>query len=180
MLCPYCRHDNIAGADYCLHCGHDLMGYDVNLRYEPSFREGLARRILEYTISDLGVRPALSLPLTATAREAVDMLRDSKAGALIVTDESGKMVAIFTERDVLIRCAHRPGELDSVLLSEVMSPDPIVLDETDTIALALNRIYFGGLRHIPVELPGGTWGMLTVNDVLMFINTHAARGAAPG
>jgi CBS domain-containing protein len=56
---------------------------------------------------------------------------------------------------------------DSV--AHYMTPDPVVLRDDDTMAMALNKMGVGGFRHIPYTRAGSLAGMLTARDVMNWL-----------
>ena len=164
MRCPHCDCDNIPGAQLCEECGLDLAGLDI-----PEADEGLVGRLMTDRISELTVISPLKVAAQSTVEEVIGLLRQEHHGCVLVEDE-GKLVGIFTERDVLVRVL-RPG-LDpaDVPVSEVMSPDPLTLEPGDPPAFAIHRMVVGGLRHLPVVDGGKLLGFISVRDVLRYLH----------
>jgi CBS domain-containing protein len=50
-----------------------------------------------------------------------------------------------------------------------MSANPETLDETDSVATALNRMSMGRYRHIPVRKADGTYSVTSIKHVLKYI-----------
>jgi CBS domain-containing protein len=85
---------------------------------------------------------------TSLATVLQAMQRDERGAALVV--EAGKLVGIFTERDVLIKVAAQPIDLTKSKISDLMTRDPITLPSDSSVAFALNRMVLEGFRHIPL------------------------------
>ena len=136
---------------------------------EERFREvdPLVARIVGEPIRALsGLRPPISLPPGATAREAIDVMNDEGVGCILVV-EGGRLVGVFTERDVLTRVAGRIADLETVRLDSLMTPDPECLTLDDDIAYALNRMAVGGFRHVPlVDADGAPTGVVAMRHVV--------------
>lgn len=147
MECPHCGHAIIAGDDVCDHCQADLTEVDLPQPSQARSREG----ILEDTISQLDAPEAILLAKNDTVAKAVELMREKRFGSVLVIDDDGRLVGIFTEHDLLKQFAGSAREeLARVPLSQAMTPDPQWLHEDDTLAHALNRMAVGGYRHIPV------------------------------
>jgi CBS domain-containing protein len=86
----------------------------------------------------------------------------------VLVQREGRIVGIFTERDVLRRVVSVAVNRER-LVSEVMTPDPETLRPDDGIAFALNRMIVGGFRHIPILDDKGGAAMLSQRDVVAFI-----------
>lgn len=101
----------------------------------------------------------------ATVRDAVHQMNEHQIGALVVMDE-GRVIGMFTERDVLRRVVgdeRSPGEtmVGQVMTSKVVCCDPDAdLDEVAT--LMKNR----RIRHVPVcDGHGKLLGMISIGDL---------------
>ncbi|MCJ8335842.1 MAG: CBS domain-containing protein, partial [Epibacterium sp.] len=57
----------------------------------------------------------------ATLREAVKTLRDHRIGALLVTDESGALIGILSERDIVRKLADTPGQTLPKQVQDIMT-----------------------------------------------------------
>jgi CBS domain-containing protein len=124
--------------------------------------------ILNAPVRALEPRPAVTVPETATIREAIQLMLDRDIGAVLVVRE-GKAAGIFTERDVLRRVAASAID-QSRPVAEVMTPDPEVLGPDDGIAFALNRMVVGGYRHVPiVDESGAPLAVLSQREVVGYI-----------
>jgi CBS domain-containing protein len=161
MLCPSCGHDNIAGADECEGCGSTLTEIDPSSEFEQS----LAR----HSIDVLPTKPARAVAPHTSVREAVGLLVAEGIGCLLV-EEGGKLVGVFTERDVLNRVS---GDLDQTWDAHVnifMTSAPVTVKKHDSIAYVLHAMDVGGYRHMPiVDDAGSVVGVISVRDILRYL-----------
>jgi len=155
VACPSCGHWNIQGADACEHCLADLTLLDVS-------ESDLLLPLTETRLSQLKM-----VAPQASVREAIDLLREDASGAIVVVDR-GAVVGIFTERDVLLKVAGHPEAMDAPVSSH-MTPDPVMLRDTDTMAVAVNKMGLGGFRHIPLVHDGQLVAMVTGRDVMRWV-----------
>jgi CBS domain-containing protein len=99
-----------------------------------------------------------------SARVAVLRMLEEDVGSVAVC-EGGKLVGIFTERDVL-RLAGEGTPLDGVRLADVMTTEVTTVSAdvsvTDAAALMGER----RIRHLPVVEDGRLLGMIGIRDVL--------------
>ena len=162
MICPSCGYDNIEGADRCEECVTSLLKIDPEAE-----QEGMASSVMENDISQLeqeflGVSPDTS---------AVDVIKKMKAagfGCALVMDE-GKLVGIFTERDLLNKLTGKSASSPGTAVKDLMSADPETLDETDSVATALNKMSMGRYRHIPVRKADGSYSVTSIKHVIKYI-----------
>jgi CBS domain-containing protein len=92
----------------------------------------------------------LVLPQTATVRSACRQMADRRAGSVLVTDEGGALVGIFTGRDAV--CKVLAAGLDSTTtpLRQVMTARPVTMSPEMTAIDALRLMWDGGFRHVPL------------------------------
>ena len=103
---------------------------------------------------------------TANLTETARVMFAGRAGSALVLEDSS-LVGIFTERDIL-RALGDSSSADLARVSPVskwMSPDPETIDPETTVAEALNRMLFGGFRHLPVMDGDAVVGMISMRDL---------------
>src|SRR5206468_4355328 len=106
----------------------------------------LDQRVLREPIRHLDPRPPLTLPPTASVRDAIRIMREHRIGCVLVVEEE-RLTGIITERDLLLKL--EAGSLTAPVRT-LMTPDPEVLAMEDPIAYALNKMSVGGFRHVPL------------------------------
>ncbi len=106
----------------------------------------------------------------ATVAEAVHMMREKSVGCVLVS-ENRRIVGIFTERDLLRRVLGAGLPL-STAVSDVMTPNPEVVQPRDPIAKAIRRMEDGGYRHLPVVIDERPVGMLSVKRIVHYLVEH--------
>ncbi|MBI3411232.1 MAG: CBS domain-containing protein [Planctomycetes bacterium] len=131
-------------------------------------QERIRGTLLATSISELGVREPLVVDASVTVGDAVEAMNQHHTGYVLV-EKLGRLVGIFTERDVLTRVALRDGSA-ALAVEEVMTPRPETLEADETVSFALNKMSVGGYRHIPiVDRAGKPLGVLSVRDVVDFL-----------
>ena len=105
-----------------------------------------------------------------TVLEATEKMNQTRIGCLVVM-EAGKVVGIFTERDVLKRVVGSDRRPDQILVGEVMTSEvfccPPDADVDEVGALMKER----RIRHVPVCGEDGILqGLISIGDV----NAHYA------
>ena len=111
-------------------------------------------------------REPYSVKATATVMEAAEFMAARKIGAVCVLDEEGKLIGVFSERDLLNRVVVPRHDASTMKLGEVTSPLRAVIRCDETPQQALERMEQIGTRHLPV-LDGEKWvGMLSMRDLL--------------
>ncbi len=105
-----------------------------------------------------------TFPRSASVRDAAMTMAERRIGAVLVV-EDGRLVGIFTERDVVTRVVARGGDPDRTTLGEVMTPDPDTIGPDDSVAYALERMSQAGYRHLPVIDGGELIGIVSIRDL---------------
>lgn len=103
-----------------------------------------------------------------TLRTAVELLRDKRIGALMVTDATGGLKGILSERDIVRKLAETPGQTLPKQVDEVMTAKVEVCAPSDTLISVLRRMTAGRFRHMPVVDGETLVGMVTIGDVVNF------------
>ena len=100
-----------------------------------------------------------------TARDGARRMAEARCGSVLVVDD-GRMLGIFTERDLLVRVVAAGLDPDRTPLGEVMTADPGTIGADEPVEEAVRRMDEGGLRHLPVvEGDGSVLGVLSTRDI---------------
>ncbi len=111
-------------------------------------------------------REPYSLRASASVLDAAEFMAERRIGAVCVLDEEGKLIGVFSERDLLNRVVVPKRDPGAMKLREVTSPLRAVIRCDETPHQALERMEEIGSRHLPV-LDGEKWvGMLSMRDLL--------------
>ena len=97
----------------------------------------------------------LTLPASATVKEACACMRERRVGAVLVTDQAGRLVGIFTGRDAICRVLAEARNPAEITLADVMTQRPNAMPPGRTAIEALRLMQDGGFRHVPVVQPDG-------------------------
>jgi CBS domain-containing protein len=111
-------------------------------------------------------REPYSTKADATVQEAAEFMAARNIGAVCVVDDAGRLLGVFSERDVLNRIVVPGRDPNSVSVGEVTSELRAVIRSDETPHQALERMEESGTRHLPV-MDGERWvGMLSIRDLL--------------
>ena len=163
MICPSCGYDNIEGADRCDECMTSLF----NLDESQGGKRTLARSVMEDDLSKLDSE-FLGVAPDASAIEVVNQMKQARLGCALVLDQ-GKLIGIFTERDLLSKLTGKAAQSPATPVKQLMSSNPEVLLETDSVAAALNKMSMGRYRHIPVQKSDGSYCVTSIKHVLKYL-----------
>jgi CBS domain-containing protein len=103
------------------------------------------------------------VPRELPVRDAIRTMLETPTSCLLVGD-GAHLEGILTERDLLTGAAGRP--IDGLTVADVMTADPVVLRDEDTVAVAINTMAVGRFRHLPLVGEGGRpIGVVTATDL---------------
>lgn len=107
----------------------------------------------------------VTAPATMTVSDAARLMRERRVGAIMVVHE-GALAGIFTERDALIRVLAEGRDVQTTRLADVMTRNPKTIHPDRSFAEALQMMYGGSFRHVPVVEDGRPVGMVSARDAL--------------
>jgi CBS domain-containing protein len=170
MICPSCNHNNLPGCEVCSNCQHDLTQLD-----RPTAQDRVERSLMDDRVSVLQPHPPVTFPPEGTVGEAMQVMLARNIGALLIVDAAGRLLGIFSERDLLTRVAGKQVDYAGRPVAEVMTPNPETVRESDSLAFVLHKMDSGGYRHVPVVREGQVLGVISVRDMLRHV-TRLCQG----
>jgi CBS domain-containing protein len=105
-----------------------------------------------------------SVPPTITIAEAVHEMNEHRVGCVLIM-ESGRIVGIFTERDVLRRVVGADVDPKVVLVSDVMSRNVFTISPCTTVEETMLLFAERRCRHIPVVQGDRITGLISIGDI---------------
>jgi CBS domain-containing protein len=106
----------------------------------------------------------LVMPRAATVKAACQAMAEIGAGSVLVADEAGGLVGIFTGRDAVGRVLAAGKDAVSTPLAEVMTARPVTMAPDKTAIDALHLMWNGGFRHVPLVDQGRIVGVVSRGD----------------
>src|SRR5947209_3392291 len=134
MICPTCNFDNLPGSEQCSNCLNDLTALD-----QPVAHDRVERSLMHDPVLVLRPRPAVTLPPTATVGQAIRTMLEHNIGAVPVVDADGRLLGIFSERDLLLRVAGLVHDYAGRPVREFMTAEPETVRESDTLDFVLHK-----------------------------------------
>ncbi len=114
----------------------------------------------------IGNRPFPTVSPENTIRECAFIMKEWHSSAVLVA-EAGKLLGIFTERDIVFRCVALGCPLDHIQVAKVMTSKVQTIHVDKPFGHALHLMYEGGFRHMPVvDDNGSAVGLVSAQDAL--------------
>lgn len=99
-----------------------------------------------------------------TLGEAAERMAEDGVGSAVVLD-SGRLIGILTERDLLRAVAGRVHTSEA-RVREWMTVDPITATEETSADEAMRTMLEQGFRHLPVVEEGRTIGVVSLRELM--------------
>src|SRR5262249_61532747 len=131
MICPNCGYDNLPGNEECAHCQQDLTQID-----RPIAQNRVEHSLMEDPVSVLHPKPPVTIRPDTIVQAAIQVMLEHDIGALLVVDSKGKLLGIFSERDLLKKVAGLHEDYADLPAAGVMTPTPQTGHATDTLPFA--------------------------------------------
>jgi CBS domain-containing protein len=122
--------------------------------------------MIETVVAEIMTAPASTIASTAPATEAAERLRDRAIGSLVVVEDGG-IAGIVVESDIVVLVAER-REPD-LPVSEFMTAPVVVVESTESIATAAERMQDHGIKRLPVVDDGDLVGLVTTTDLAYYL-----------
>ena len=110
-------------------------------------------------------RPLVHAEASEKVRDVAKKMTDRNVGAVAVLD-SGKLVGLFSERDLMTRVVAPGLNPEKTAVSAVMTRNIVFAEPVDDVESALQKMYRVGCRHLPVVDRGNLVGMISLRDLL--------------
>ena len=103
----------------------------------------------------------------ATLLDVSSKLAAKKIGAIVIVGESGRILGIISERDVIRAIAERGETALRGPVSAVMTQAVVTCHESTTLDELMERMTQGRFRHLPVvDDHGSLAGIISIGDVV--------------
>ena len=107
----------------------------------------------------------ITAPQSMPVGDAARLMKSHNVGAILVVEDD-KLVGVFTERDALFRVVAEGRDASTTQLGAVMTRNPKTIEADSLFTLALQMMYEGGFRNVPVVENGRPVGLVSARDAL--------------
>ncbi len=136
----------------------------------------IATKLSELKIRHLSLREPVLAERHASIRATVETMKSKGLGCALIC-ENGKLVGLFTERDLLNKVIGEQTEYDNPV-EQVMTVDPAKLSLDDSVIEAMRLMEKGDYRNVPLtDEQGQAAGVLTVHDLVSYFAEHFPKEA---
>ncbi len=106
---------------------------------------------------------------------AAHLMREKHVGCLIVTQPVAesrhqRVIGILTDRDIVVAVLAREVDAHALKVGDVMTRDPLLAEESQSVDAVLYHMREVGVRRVPVvDASGHLVGILSLDDILQAI-----------
>ncbi len=107
-----------------------------------------------------------TLSAEATLEDAAKELNQRRVGALVVIDENGDILGVFSERDLVREIARRGVDALASSVGAAMTREVITAHGDETVDACLARMTDRRVRHLPVLDEVRLVGIVSIGDLV--------------
>lgn len=115
-------------------------------------------------VNDIMSHSVVSVAPQDCVLDAAQKMKEHDIGALPVVD-GGQIKGIITDRDIVMRCTAEKRDCSQIKAEQIMSNHVTLVNPTDSIGEALNRMSEFQVQRLPVVEDGKLKGMLSLSDI---------------
>lgn len=101
-----------------------------------------------------------------TLGDALRVMAEYKIGAVLVVDDAGALIGIFSERDYARSSVSRPDLAGDTPVRELMTTDVITIRSDNTVQECMEFVTRLRVRHLPVVDDGKLAGLVSIGDLV--------------
>ena len=101
-----------------------------------------------------------------TIETAATLLATNRIGAMPVRDAGGRIVGMFSERDIIRAFSQRGADVALLLVGDLMAKRLVACAPDDLMVTARKLMKVNRIRHLPVMEDGHLVGLLSISDAL--------------
>ncbi len=133
--------------------------------------------ILSHILREKGGE-VFAVPESATLKEAAELLDARKVGALVILGESGAVIGVFSERDLVRAIAKVGASALKATVAETMTRKIVTAKGNDSIEAAMDKMTDRRVRHLPVVEGGRLLGVISIGDLVKWRIAEASAEVA--
>ena len=124
---------------------------------------------IDSPISNFDLREPLIIELGTSLENVLENMQKTKNNCVLTLSDE-KLNGILTERDILLKVTGKGYDLQLTTIDEFITLNPEYVSPEDPLAYALNKMYVGGFRNVPVvndEMY--PVGIISISDIISTI-----------
>lgn len=102
---------------------------------------------------------------TTTVAECIQTMNKENIGAVLIVENDGQLVGMFTERDILRKLFTKNIDIEATPVSHVMTKQLVYAKPTSTVEEAMATFTEKRFRHLPVMENDKLIGVISIGDI---------------
>jgi CBS domain-containing protein len=127
-------------------------------------------------VGDICDRKPVIVSAAAPVRDAARLMCEEQVGAVVVTAnpaDGAVAIGMLTDRDIVCAQLDHLADLGQLRIGDIMSSDPLVLNEEAPVEEAIRSLRNRRVRRAPViSYSGKLIGVLSFDDLLAHISSN--------
>jgi CBS domain-containing protein len=130
------------------------------------------------TVAEVMNSDVLSVDPTASIGEAAEKMMYAGVGAVVVMEDTVRLVGIVTERDILRAVAQRARAAEA-RVRQWMTESVITIDPETTVEDAAKMMFERNFRHLPVTKDGRLLGIVSLRRLSQWEFERSKESVGP-
>ncbi|HZS46485.1 MAG TPA: CBS domain-containing protein [Blastocatellia bacterium] len=136
------------------------------------------RRVAGPTVREVMTRDVATVYPDDKVERAARLMRECDCGAIPVVSNSGRLLGMITDRDIVVRLVAYGEDLDNCRVGDFMTTDVFSCNQRDDLDSVRELMSRNQIRRVPVVTDHGQIeGIVTQGDLARFARSHAGSGA---
>ncbi len=115
-------------------------------------------------VSDIMSSRLFTVNQNANLIDVAKIMKEQGIGAVPVC-EGERLLGIVTDRDIIIRAVAERKDIQKILAGQVMTLEPVCVEEKDTLSHAADLMAEYQVKRLPVMKNNKIIGMITLGDL---------------
>ncbi|MBV2129195.1 putative nucleotidyltransferase substrate binding domain-containing protein [Arsukibacterium indicum] len=123
--------------------------------------------LLGATVATLLSREPVSIGSDANVWQAAQLMTEQNVSSLLILGPDQQLAGIITDKDIRSRLV-APGLTSETAVSDIMSADPVTIEQQQYIFEAMMLMLRYNLHHLPVLKQQQAVGVIAISDIIRF------------
>ena len=128
--------------------------------------------MISNTVESFMTKNIVTLPPTASIREAVKHMAEKSISCVVIVDSENKPSGIVTERDIVKKVSYKNVDPDNTLISSIMTSPVVSIPKDTNVLEAMMTMQKNKFRRVIVtDAAGVLIGLVTQTDLFKAVVT---------
>ncbi len=110
----------------------------------------------------------------ANVMEVIKLLVDHNVTGLPVVDDSGRLLGMVTEKDILMLLLYDPN-VKGKTVTDLMTTEIVHFDEDENLMSIFESLVKSNFRRVPILSEGRLVGIVSRRDIIKFLSAKARK-----